>query len=89
MQRRPDGTKHSRHVQLRHSRPFQKSRRVSSNEGIQDVGASTRRAKEKLIAVIVLGVAAWAVPVSPGTRGTPAMLEAVLLAARKSESEVE
>ena len=54
-----------------------------------DVGVSTRRAKEKVTAVTVLGVEAWAVAVSPGSQGTSAMLEAVLLAARTSESEVE
>ena len=33
-----------------------------------DVRVSTRRAKAKVTAVTVLGVEAWAVPVSPGTR---------------------
>ena len=89
MQRRPDGTKHSRHVQ-RHSRASLSEVEASQIERRDpDVRVSTRRAKEKVTAVIVLSVEAWAVAVSPSTRRTSAMLEAVLLAARTSESEVE
>ena len=79
MQPRPDGTKRSRHVQLRHSRPFQ----------CRDFRVAARCTEEKFTAALVPSVEAWAVIVSPGTQETLAMLKAILLAASTSGSEVE
>ena len=64
MQRRPGGTKPSRHVWLRHSQPGGPSGRSPSGTKSRPKGPGPS------------GVEAWAVAVSLGTQETPAMLEA-------------
>ena len=50
---------------------------------------AARRTKEKVSDALVTNVEAWTVAVSHGAQETPVMLEAVLLAASTSESDVE
>ena len=72
MQRRPDGTKRSGHLWVRHSQPVGPSGRATQEQESRPKGPGPS------------GVEARAVTASPGTRETPAMLEAGLLAASTS-----